>query len=260
MRDRSSEAIVLRHVDYGESDRIVTLLTSDCGILKGFARGARKSRRRFGAALEPFSRISIRWVPPRSGEMVSLREAEILDLHAGLRDDLSPLALAGYGCELAEELLCGGEGCEPFDLLSSFLAFLSQGGDVSTARLLFELRVLHLAGYIPHFLHCAGCGTDLPPEGIAFDAAAGGSLCPSCSPGTRISVSLGTLGTLARSLRAPITLFEGFRFGERTLSEGGTVLADSLRGCLRRPLRSLSFLETILSGSPSQPFFERKEG
>src|SRR5512145_3036254 len=108
MNLHASDAIILRHLDYGEADRIVTFLTPEHGRLKGFARGARKSRKRFGAALEPFAQVRLHWSAPRSGDLVSLREAELLDLRPGLRQDLAAIGMAGYGCELTDELL--GEG------------------------------------------------------------------------------------------------------------------------------------------------------
>src|SRR5210317_1853456 len=99
-----SQAIILHHTDYGEADRIVTFLTPDHGRLKGFARAARKSRKRFGAALEPFAEVQIHWTARGSGDLVSLRDAELVDLHSRLRRDLETLSLASYGCELADVL------------------------------------------------------------------------------------------------------------------------------------------------------------
>ncbi len=246
MQIQSSEAIILRHLDYGEADRIVTFLTPDRGRMKGFARGARKSRRRFGAALEPFAQVNLQWTAGR-GEMVSLREAELLDLRAGLRIDLGRLALAGYGCELVEELLGEAQGHPgSFSLLESFLGHLALAGPSAEARLLFELRLLQEAGYVPHLLHCSACMLPLSAPQAAFDPARGGSLCPGCAGSAR-RLSLGTLGSLARLLRGPTTAFAGIRLGKTTLTEGETALTAALRLHLHRPLRTLPFLEQILA-------------
>lgn len=245
----SSDAIILRHLDYGEADRIVTFLTPDHGRMKGFARGARRSRRRFGPALELFASVRLYWAPSRSGGMVSLREAELLDLRPGLRGDLAAVALAGYGCELTEELL--GEGpLHPavFPLLRAFLDHLASGGAGGESRLLLELRLLALAGYVPHLLHCAGCGGSLGSGEIGFDPVRSGPLCLPCGGGDLpLRVDVRTLGSLARCLQTPSDLFRGFRFGGRTLTEGEAVLGASLRPHLPRPLRSLAFLESVLS-------------
>jgi len=251
MRLHASEAIILRHLDYGEADRIVTFLTPYGGRLKGFARGARKSRKRFGPGLEPFAQVRLHWSAPRSGELVSLREAELLDLRLGLRRDLVAIALAGYGCELLEALLGEGHGHdEAFALLAAYLDHLAGGGAGAEARLLLELRLLQLAGYVPHLLHCSLCGQTLREAQAAFAVECGGSLCPDCSRGAAAQrVALGTLGTLARSLQTPPTLFAGFRLSPQTLAEGGVVLAAALRPHLPRPLKSLSFLDGIPAGA-----------
>lgn len=248
-----SEAIILRHLDYGEADRIVTFLTPAYGILKGFARGARRSRRRFGASLEPFAQVRLHWSSPRVGDLVSLREAELIDLRTGLRLDLTAIALAGYGCELLEALLGEGQGHgEAFALLAAYLDHLAGGGARPEARLLLELRLLRLSGYVPHLLHCSLCGETLREAQAAFAVECGGSLCLDCSRGAAAQrVSLGTLGTLARSLQTPLTLFAGFRLSPQTLAEGGAILGAALRPHLPRPLRSLPFLERMLAEEDS---------
>ena len=246
-----SDAIILRHLDYGEADRIVTFFSAEYGVTKGFARSARKSRRRFGAALEPFAQVRLHWSLPRSGDLVSLREAELLDLRAGLRSDLLALTLAGYGCELSEALLGDHPGQEQgFALLTAYLDHLAAGGAGAEARLLFELRLLEVAGYVPHLLHCADCGAALPEGRTEFDAARGGSLCPACGPGA-VAVELLTIGTLARLLRGPLTAFAGVRLSPRTLAEGESLLGNALQEHLAKPLRSLALLSELLSSAPA---------
>jgi DNA repair protein RecO (recombination protein O) len=250
MQQQNSEAIILHHLDYKDADRIITCFSLEQGLLKGFARNARKSRKRFGTALEPFSQVRLHWTDKAGSDMVSLQEAELIDLRSGLRKDIGALALASYGCELVEGLL-GEKQVQPdvFHLLQAFLDHLNKNGLSLEARLLFELRLLALVGYAPHFLHCAACNIALEGEQAAFSAKAGGCLCLDCAPpSVPLKVSVMTFGTLGRSLQSPLTLFEGFRFSERTLAEGGKVLADALRQHLSRPPKSLSFMEQMLVG------------
>jgi DNA repair protein RecO (recombination protein O) len=250
MQQLNSEAIILHHLDYKEADRIITCFSLGQGLFKGFAHNARKSRKRFGTALEPFSQVRLYWIDKVSSEMVSLQEAELIDLRSGLRKDVGALALASYGCELVEALL--GEKqvqADVFHLLQAFLDHLAKKGLSLEARLLFELRLLFLVGYAPHFLHCSACNSALDGDQAAFSASAGGCLCLDCAPpSVLLKVSVMTFGTLGRSLQSPLTLFEGFRFSERTLVEGGKVLADALRQHLSRPPKSLAFMEQMLVG------------
>lgn len=241
-----SDAIILHHRDYGEGDRIVTFLTPEDGICKGFARNARASRKRFGPALEPFAQVRLHYSANTRGELLSLREAELLNLRVGLRRELQTLSLAAYGCEVIEALGGGHGHPEIFALLAAYLDHLATAGATPEARLLLEVRLLFHSGYAPHLQHCAACNGPLPAT-FAFSAAQGGSLCPACAPPGLISVSLGTIGTLARLARTPIAAFAGFRFGERTLCEGGKILSDAISLHLNRPLKSLAFLEEIAS-------------
>jgi len=245
MKILRNPAIVIRHLNYAEADRIVSFFTRDHGLLKGFARGARKSRRRFGAALEPFSETEIYWTESAVNGLATLKEAEPLELHLGLRQNLDSLSLAAYGCELVEGLLGEGQAHpEAFDLLRAFLGYLNRTQSSWEARLLFELRLLTLAGYSPHFLHCSKCGKTLREEAVFFEADLGGSLCSHCLPGRKVlSVSLLTLGSLARSLQTPLILFEGFRFSPQTTWEAHAIVDKVLSLHLLKPLKSLSLLD-----------------
>ena len=242
----------MRHINYGEADRIVTLLTPAQGMIKGFARAARKSRKRFGVCLEPFCRIEVQWRAGRD-DLCLLQDAELIDGRSQLRGNLQGFALACYGIELVEMLLHEGEPHpEIYQLLQAYLDYLAGGGDHSVARLLFELRLVKQLGYIPHLLHCSECFESFSTGQVAFDAERGGSLCSVCAGAApRHHFVVGTLGSLARSLQAPVGLFEGFRFGKTTLSEGQELLDSVLRSILPRPPKSLRFLmETSVATDP----------
>jgi DNA repair protein RecO (recombination protein O) len=249
MQIQSSDAIVLRTLDYGESDRIATFLTAEHGIFKGFARAARKSKKRFGASLQSGAQVRLFWRPARTGTLASLQEVELIDLRAGLRRDLLAIALAGYACELVENLLVEGqEHAAVYELLCALLDHLERSGGSPEVRLLFELRLLHLSGYIPHLLHCGECGGPLPGDLAGFSAERGGSLCVGCLRGAKVlEVYPPTLGTLGRCLRTAPQLFDGFRFSARTVAEATAILGDALRPHLLRPLKSLAFLEQMLA-------------
>jgi len=237
------DALVMRHVDYGEADRILSLMTAEHGLQKGFARSARKSIKRFGAALEPFCQVVVHWRQGKGG-LWSLQELELLDARTGLRTDLERLALASYGIELLELLLEEGEP-QPqiYELLCGFLDYLNGGGDGAVARLLLELRLVYLLGYVPHLLHCSEClKIFTADEPVRFDAGRGGSLCLQCAGPAGLAVGLGTIGTLARSLKVGHQQFAGFRFGPQTCSEAGAMLSQVLARVLPREPKSLKFL------------------
>ena len=245
----STDGIVLRTIDYGEADRIVAFLTPDQGIFRGFGRNARKSKKRFGAALQSCAQVRLFWTQSRSGALPNLQEVELVDLRTGLRRDLTAIALASYGCDLTEKLLHEGQTHpEIYYLLRALLDRLAEAGGSAEARVLFELRLLQLSGYAPHLRHCSECGGGLPGEEAGFDARRGGSLCAACMTGSAaLRVYPPVLGTLARCLETPVDLFAGFRFSPRTVTDATAVLADALRQHWGSTPKSLPFLEEVLA-------------
>lgn len=177
-------AIVLRTVDTGESDRVVTLLTRERGKVAAFARGARASRRRFGGALEPFTLVAAEVRERSASELLGLESVTPLDAFGGIRGDLARIACAGYAVELARELVSDHERHEDlFDLLASYLALLAAGPARPAALRAFELGALRAAGLSPRLDGCARCGGPLSRGGPArFDPEQGGLLCAPCAP------------------------------------------------------------------------------
>jgi DNA repair protein RecO (recombination protein O) len=175
--------IVLRAVDYGESDRIVTLLTRERGKVSAFARGARASRRRFGGALEPFTRVDAEARERSGSDLLGLDSVAVARAFGGIRGDLARIACAGYAVELARELVRDHEPHdELFELLEAYLAALDEGPARPAALRAFELWALRAAGLAPRLDACARCGGPLGDRALRFDPAHGGVLCPSCAP------------------------------------------------------------------------------
>jgi DNA repair protein RecO (recombination protein O) len=180
---RKSPAVVVRTLDYGEADRIVTFVTPDAGRLTGIAKGARKSRRRFGAALELFTFVQLTYFEKPAFELVRLESADILAAFPDLRRDLTRIAHAAYFVELA------GRAVQPrepafrlFRLLVEALGALDREPADETGLRAFELRLLALLGYHPELRRCARCGRPRPTDGrFRVSLRAGGLLCRSCS-------------------------------------------------------------------------------
>jgi DNA repair protein RecO (recombination protein O) len=196
-------AIVLRTVDTGESDRVVTLLSRERGKVSAFARGARASRRRFGGSLEPFTLLTAEVRERAASELLGLDSVTPLDAFGGIRGDLARIACAGYAAELARELVREHEPHDDlFDLLAAYLASLAAAPARPAALRAFELGALRAAGLSPRLDACARCGRPPPAEERArFDPGQGGILCEPCAPyaapGTP-SLSAGAAAALAR--------------------------------------------------------------
>ena len=183
------EALVLSTVDYGEADRIVTMLTREHGKLSAFAAGARKSKRRFAGALEPFMRLRVHLVETR-GSSVRLESADIQAGYYAARGDLSLIARALYSVELCRELTRDHEPQpELFALLEEYLGRLDAKEAGPTSLLAFELSALAHAGLMPRFDACALCGGPTG-ERPRFDQSHGGAVCEPCGGRAREAVAI----------------------------------------------------------------------
>lgn len=242
--------IVLRSVDTGESDRVVTLLTRERGKVGAFARGARASRRRFGGALEPFTLVAVEARERSASELLSLESVAPLETFGGIRGDLARIACAGYAAELARELVRDHEPHEDlFDLLAAYLGALDAGPARPSALRAFELGALRAAGLSPRLDACARCGGPLSGDrGVRFDPGQGGALCAGCPPLAGAAVPLLSPGVVTALAR----LAEGGlgAAGEEPLAPGaGREARDALTAFLEhhlgRRLRARRFLDEI---------------
>jgi len=183
------DAIVVRAIDYGEADRVATLITRSHGKVSALARGARRSRKRF-AALELFAAGEAR-LRERGGELWSLDGFEVRRGYPHLAGDVARLAHGAYVCELARELV-PPHHAEPrvFELLAAMLALLDgtpPGAAHHVAQLRsFELSLLEALGLAPSLDRCLECGRALDEEsaaGASLEPSRGGLLCASCGDG-----------------------------------------------------------------------------
>jgi len=149
MKSEQCQAIVLSTLDYGESDRIVSLFSLELGRIKAFAKGARASRKRFGGMLEPANRLELT-LQLRHDGLSRLERVEATHCHPGLRSSLDALALALYGCELVEALTPEGHPLPRlYRLLTTLLEHLDQGTPSEADRRFFEINLLNILGYRP---------------------------------------------------------------------------------------------------------------
>ena len=141
-----TEAIVLRTIDYGESDRIVTFCTADFGKIRGIAKGARRSRKRFANAIEPFccSRILF---SRRSPDSLALIEGSDVICHfPSIRADLEKTLSASYLIDLTDQFtLEDKKNEELFSLLLGFLRLLEAVPAREALLRIFEIRLLKLS-------------------------------------------------------------------------------------------------------------------
>jgi DNA repair protein RecO (recombination protein O) len=180
-RERSlkTEAVVLRHSDMGEADRLLTMFSRDAGILRAVAKGVRRIHSRKAGHLEPFTRVSL--MLARSHELWIVTQAVALDLYLPLHEDLLLTGEAAYVLELIDRFSYEeGENRSLFSLLVETLERLAKGDSIFTAVHFFELHLLDAVGFRPQLFHCVRCKEEIQPQDQFFSAVQGGAVCPKC--------------------------------------------------------------------------------
>jgi DNA repair protein RecO (recombination protein O) len=180
-----TEAIVLRSMRFSEADRILHLYTEHRGKIGAIAKGVRKTKSRFGARLEPLSHVEL-MLHEGGGELQTITGVELLRSHHAVREDGYRLNVGLIGAEAMLRLFGEPEANErAFGALARFLDLLDDqpapAGDaprhaLDPLALSFQLKLLWLAGYLPHLTSCVECGAT-SSELTGFSARAGGAVC-----------------------------------------------------------------------------------
>lgn len=195
------EGVVLRTIKLGEADRIVTIFTQGHGKVRAVAKGVRKTTSKFGARLEPTSRIALQCYKGRELDIVT--QAETLEAHRALREEY---ALFTHAVPMLEAVDQVAQEREPnlalYRMLTGALRTLDQRRSpiVTTA---FFWKLLSLEGFHPMLDDCARCGEPAGAEDaelVAFDLDEGGTLCRACARGGGRPVSAPALDLLRRML------------------------------------------------------------
>ncbi|MDJ0765459.1 MAG: DNA repair protein RecO [Myxococcota bacterium] len=196
----TDRAFLLRSVDYGESDRIITLFLDGRGKVSALARGARKSWRRFGGALEPFSLFEVALARGK-GRLWHLKQAHLLTPHADFALDLKRMEAGAFILNLVREASVEGEPLpEVFSIIEATMALLETANPdhIRPIAICTELKILTAIGLGVSIDHCNACGR-IVPEGksVRFHPARGGVVCTPCGGGP-IGLPAPTMQTLAR--------------------------------------------------------------
>lgn len=177
-----TEGVVLRRIDVGEADRIVTIYTREFGKRRLMARGIRKPSSRKAGHLESYT--STRLLVARGRNLDTISQAEALDNFQQLRQHEGSIAVAALMAELVDRLTVEDEA-QPavLDLLTLSLGLLGAESDNRRVLVVFEATLLRELGYRPGIERCLRCGAPLEARAHAFDFEGGGVVCANCLPG-----------------------------------------------------------------------------
>jgi len=180
---RADRAYVLKTQELGEADLIVTLLSENSGSVRGVARSARKSRRRFGGALEPLTEVQARWSERAGRELHRIEALDLVRSHAPLQADPGLQAVCAVLAEIAGHMVREAQpDPKGYRLLGAVLTALEGGLDPWIAIRYFEYWTLRLHGLLPDLASCGGCGRGLSGPGERRVVSVGrGIVCRDCA-------------------------------------------------------------------------------
>jgi len=248
-----TDAIVIRSLNYGESDKIITFFTRDFGKIKGIAKGARRSKKRFQNALGLFSLIRLTFFTREGMGLVRAEGCDILNSFPHIREDLKKIVYGNYFLELVNEMAGEqDENTDVFDLLLSFLSTLDKGESKEEKLRVFEIRMLDLFGYRPNVKRCDLCKKDWEDlketPAVFFSLERGTLLCENCSRAWKhlVPLSLGTARLIEGISQMELAKIDRFRFTSQTLTESRELLTRFISHQLGKELKSLNALGTII--------------
>ena len=254
----TTHAIVIRSLNYGESDKIITFFTKDFGKLKGIAKGARRSKKRFQNALGLFSHLRLIFFDKEGMGLVRAEGCDILNSFPKIKEDLKKILYGNYYLELVNEMAGEREGNrEAFELLLSFLSNLEEMDSQEEQLRLFEIRMLSLFGYRPNMRKCDLCKKDWEDlkesAAVFFSLERGALVCEKCSMrwNNLIPFSLGTARLIEKIFQLELPKIQRLRFTHQALSESRELLPKFISYQLGKEMKSLKALNII---PPSPPF------
>jgi DNA repair protein RecO (recombination protein O) len=242
---KESEAIVLRTYALREADLLVTLFTRTEGKVRGVARSAKKSRKRFGGALEPLTFVRAFYEDREGQELARLDALEVLD--SPLASEVAyPRAVAlAHIAELLDELLPDREANDAiFRLTLSVLASL-RGAEIWMPLTYFELWMTRLVGFLPDLSECVVCGRMLNGSRAFFHALSDGLMCSEDKRLASSEISSESRGLAAQMFRAPVESFPAAAWPKSRGSDLRKFLVQILERHIEQKLVTAGMLEKL---------------
>ena len=244
-----SPAVIIRSLDFAEWDKLVTFFTRDFGKLKGVAKGAKRSRKRFGSALEPLTYTTVAFFEKEKSQLVRLDRCEIVESFPLIHKDVLRVGYASYLGELINEMIAEREANrELFSLFITFLSLLNEKDFREEFIRIFELRLLSLAGYQPDFGSCVMCRKEVNgTREHRFSQRKGGLICLECIKGSHDypRLSGGTIKMLQRAQTIELTKVKRLYFSPQAREESRKILPHFIESRIEKSLKSLKFIEHL---------------
>ena len=241
-----TEAIIIKRINLGEADRILTLYTPEYGKLKAVAKGSRRPKSKMGGHVELLTHSLLLLARGRNLDIVT--QAQTINSFLPLKDNLKPMSCGLYISELVDSFT--EEHIENRDIFLLFLDTLHQLSEAKnndTVLRYFELRLLDHSGYRPQLQKCANCNSPLQPVTNYFSSSQGGVLCPDCSyqEPLALQLSLNALKVLRLWQNCDYATASRVNVNPELDSELEQIMRDYIRYLLEKQVKSTAWLDRL---------------
>jgi DNA repair protein RecO (recombination protein O) len=242
---KESEAIVLRTYPLRESDLLVTLFTRLEGKVKGVARAAMKSRRRFGGALEPMTYVRAFYDDRERQELARLDSCDVIESPMSGEVTYARAAALAHVAELLDQLMPDREASDAVFRLSLAVLQELRGSALWMPVTYFELWMTRLMGFLPEFSECAVCGRPLDGTRAYWHALADGLVCADDKRLASSEMSPESRKIAAQMLRSRASEFAGIEWPKVLCADLRKFLIQILERHIEKKLVTAGMLEKI---------------
>lgn len=240
---------VLKSLSYGESDLIITFYSREFGKIKGIAKGAKRSKKRFANVFEPFSLTNIIFSRKNRDALAFIESCDIINHYSPIRQDLEKTLTASYFIDLTDHFSPEGKSNDDlFMLLADFLSLLARENVSDAAIRFFEMRLLKITGFEPSLTACVNCKTPVTNgKTYYFFPKEGGITCAACARPERYdqSVSAGTVRTLLLGKDMDIEKMKMVSMPEALACESRNILCGFITHVLGKEVKSFKVMEQV---------------
>jgi DNA repair protein RecO (recombination protein O) len=240
---RESEAIVLRTYPLREADLLVTLFTRIEGKVHGVARSAKKSKRRFGGALEPLTYVRAFYDVRERQELARLDSCEVLESPMSSEVSYARAVALGHIAEILDELLPDHEANDAIFRLTLSVLHCLTASDIWMPITYFDLWLTRLAGFLPELTECVVCGRTLNGSRAYFHALADGLMCADDKRLASSELSAESRSLAAQMFRAPVDGFAGNPWPKSQAADLRKLLIQILQRHIEKNLVTAGMLE-----------------
>lgn len=240
------QGIVLKQINIGEADKIITLFTDKKGKVQAVVHGARKAKSKFMSSTQPFSYCE--YVLYKGRNLYTVNQSEVKESFQAVLNDLYSLTYSTYFMELVDVLTQEEESnIELFGLLLKSLHLMTEKQyDKELLVRAFEIKAMVISGYMPDLNKCSVCSSDRYSE-MRFSSRLGGIVCGDCSHEDRYSIKTdpSTVNILKYLIKTDIGRIHTVKVSPTIKNEMKKILKNYTKYYLEREFRSLEFLEEL---------------